>query len=406
MLALEYVRSVPRFLATRALGQRRPGIGTSRLGVVRLTEVEPPPLPSPEWTRVRPILSGICGSDLATITAQGSPYFSPLTSTPFVFGHEVVGVVYETGANVTLVRTGDRVCLAPPLHCAIRGIDDLCAACLDGDLGHCRNVTRGAIGAGIQTGYCRDTGGGWSQGFVAHQSQLHRVPDGLSDAGAVLVEPFACCLSSVQQAPLDKNDTVVVFGCGTIGVLTIAALRYVGPSCRVIAIAKYPYQADVAHRLGADLVLPTGAGMRDRLARTVGAELLQPEIGPPVAIGGARVVFDCVGSGSTIDDAMRFTQARGTVIVVGMPGVPRGIDWTAMWHKELEVRGSYTADADTFNRTLSLATELDDQLAPLVGARFSLADYRAAIRCALQAGRRGVTKVAFEIHDSIQPLTG
>jgi threonine dehydrogenase-like Zn-dependent dehydrogenase len=374
--------------------------------VVRLAEVEPPPLPSPEWTRVKPILSGICGSDLATITAQGSPYFSPLTSTPFVFGHEVVGVVGETGENVTSVRTGDRVCLAPPLHCAIRGIDDPCAACQDGDLGHCRNVTRGVIGAGIQTGYCRDTGGGWSQGFVAHQSQLHRVPDALSDAGAVLVEPFACCLNSVQQAPLDEDDTVVVFGCGTIGALTIAALRYVGPSCQVIAIAKYPYQAEVARRLGADLVLPTGGGMRDRLARAVGAELLQPEIGPPVAIGGAAVVFDCVGSGTTIDDAMRFTQARGTIIVVGMPGVPRGIDWTAMWHKELEVRGSYTADADTFDRTLALATELDDQLAPLVGARFSLADYREGIQCALEAGRRGVTKVAFEIHDTIEPLAG
>ncbi len=406
MLALEYVRSVPRFLATRALGRRRPAIGTSWLGVVRLTEVEPLPLPGPDWTRISPVLSGICGSDLATITAQGSPYFSPLTSTPFVFGHEVVGVVNETGENVTSVRTGDRVCLAPPLHCAIRGIDDLCAACRAGDLGHCQNVTRGVIGAGIQTGYCRDTGGGWSQGFVAHQSQLHHVPDGLSDAGAVLVEPFACCLKAVQQAPLAEDDTVVVLGCGTIGALTIAAMRHAAPSCRVIAVAKHPYQEEVARRLGADLVLPTGNEMRTRLARAVGAELLLPEIGPPVAVGGAEVIFDCVGSGSTIDDAMRFTQARGTVIVVGMPGVPRGIDWTAMWHKELELRGSYTADPDTFNRTLSLATELDQQLAPLVGARFSLGDYREAIRCALEAGRRGVTKVAFEIHNSTGPLAG
>jgi threonine dehydrogenase-like Zn-dependent dehydrogenase len=320
-------------------------------------------------------LSGICGSDLATITAQGSPYFSPLTSTPFVFGHEVVGVVNETGGRAR-------------------------------DFGHCQNVTRGVIGAGIQTGYCRDTGGGWSQGFVAHQSQLHHVPGGLSDSGAVLVEPFACCLKAVQQAPLAEDDTVVVLGCGAIGALTITALRHAGPSCRVIAVAKYPYQAEVARQLGADLVLPTGSEMRSRLALAVGAELLQPEIGPPVAIGGAKVVFDCVGSGSTIDDAMRFTQARGTVIVVGMPGVPRGIDWTAMWHKELELRGSYTADPDTFDRTLSLATELDQQLAPLVGARFSLGDYREAIRCALEAGRRGVTKVAFEIHDSTGPLAG
>jgi threonine dehydrogenase-like Zn-dependent dehydrogenase len=135
--------------------------------------------------------------------------------------------------------------------------------------------------------------------------------------------------------------------------------------------------------------------MRSRLAEILGASLHQPEIGPPVALGGADVTFDCVGSSRTLDDAMRFTRARGRAIVVGMPGLAKGIDWTAMWHKELDVRGSYTCDEPTFQRSIEVAGEIQARLVPLVGARFPLRDYRKAIRRALGAGRAGVTKVAF-----------
>ena len=88
---MQYVRSVPRYLAARFVGSRFERLYTSGFSTVRLVEVDPPPLPGPRWARVRPILAGICGSDLATITAQGTTYFSPFVSTPFVFGHEVVG---------------------------------------------------------------------------------------------------------------------------------------------------------------------------------------------------------------------------------------------------------------------------------------------------------------------------
>ena len=152
-----------------------------------------------------------------------------------------------------------------------------------------------------------------------------------------------------------------------------------------------------ARRCG--LVLGTAAwlaGCADEdLARLLDVELHAPEIGPPTGIGGADVTFDCVASGRTLDDAMRFTRARGAVIVVGMPGVPGGVDWTAMWHKELDVRGSYTSDEPTFERAVAIAARLDASLAPLVGARFPLAEWPAALRSALHSGESGVMKTAF-----------
>src|SRR5262249_6566755 len=155
-----------------------------------------------------------------------------LTSFPFTFGHEVVGVVEEVGAEVRNARPGDRVVVEPVLHCAVRGIEPACAACRAGKYGNCVNVTGGDVSAGVQTGYCRDTGGGWSASLVAHDVQLHRVPDGPPDDAAVMVEPFSCALHGVLRAldsPLSpggrgaSETTALVLGCGTMGLLTIAA---------------------------------------------------------------------------------------------------------------------------------------------------------------------------------------
>lgn len=395
MKALQYVKSVPRYLASRYVGSRVERLYTSGFSTVRLVDIPPPALPGARWARVRPILSGICGSDLATITAQGTTYFSPFVSTPFVFGHEVVGEVVETGSGVSRIRVGERVALSPPLHCEVRGIAELCPECRAGETGHCRNVTGGVVSAGIQTGYCRDTGGGWSESLVAHELQLHAVPDGISDEAAVLIEPFSCCLHAVERADLPREGTVLVIGCGTIGALTIAALRASGSRCRLIAVARYPHQAAAARRLGADVVIGGGRSMRSDLARELGVELHETELGPPTSLAGADVTFDCIASGRTLDDAMRFTRARGAVIVVGMPGKPDGVDWTAMWHKELDVRGSYTSDEPTFERAVSIAAGLDASLAPLVGARFPLEEWPAALRAALHSGASGVMKTAF-----------
>src|ERR1700681_5027095 len=170
--------------------------------MLHLGDVAEPELPARDWVRVLPTLSGIGGSDRAAIGGHASLSLDPLTSYPFVRGHEVVGTLED----------GSRVIIEPALGCAVRGIEPPCPRCAEGRPGLCYNVTEGPIEVGLQTGYCADTGGGWGEVLVAHPSQLHPIADVLSEEAAVLIEPFACCVHAALRGADGKADTVVVLG--------------------------------------------------------------------------------------------------------------------------------------------------------------------------------------------------
>ena len=104
MLALTYVRSIPSYVIVRAAGGR-PEVATSALSMLHLGDVAEPELPAHDWVRVMPTLSGICGSDLSAIGGHASLYLDPLTSYPFVPGHEVVGTLDDGSRVVITGRT-------------------------------------------------------------------------------------------------------------------------------------------------------------------------------------------------------------------------------------------------------------------------------------------------------------
>jgi threonine dehydrogenase-like Zn-dependent dehydrogenase len=410
MKALQYHKSIPRYVLLKLAGRRFPGLCAGTLSPIKLGEVPEQKLPNQQWVRIAPRLAGVCGSDLATICATGSPYLAPVISMPFVMGHEVVGLIVEVGGEVTDLSVGERVVVHPALGCKARGIDPPCDACREARDALCRNVTRGDISPGIQTGYCRDTGGGFSGSFVAHRSQVYRVPEGIDDRAAVLIEPFACALHGAMRVSLSRDDTALVVGCGAIGLLTIAALRAVGCQARIVAVAKYDHQREHALALGADELLDARGSVKQRYAewaRLLDAETLDAEIGKPTVIGGASVTFDCVASSQTIDDGLRFTRSGGTFVLVGMPGVPRGVDWTPLWFKELTIRAAYAygpercpdGERETLDIALDLVRDLGPKLAPLVGPPFELADYRAAFASALNTGKSRAVKTVFVLND-------
>ncbi len=407
MEAIQYTKSIPRYLAMRYLGKRWRSLYTSPFSCTRLLDIPEPQLPTPEWVKVRTRLSGICGSDLATITAKGSPYFSPFTSTPFVLGHEIVGEVAEIGTAVEDFPVGTRVVIEPALSCPVRGISPSCYQCRNQRFANCENITKGDISEGVQTGYCRDTGGGWSQYVLAHQSQLHLVPDDISDEAAVLLEPFACALHGVLNFSLNSTATICVIGGGTIGLLTVAALRVLGHRNRIISFAKYPHQQQLVRELGADDILSPNGDRYAAFCELTGATSHQPELGQQILIGGVDVTFDCIGSSVTIDDALRFTRSGGEVILVGMPGIPKNVDWTSIWYKQLRVTGAYTYGLETHNEEqmhtftlgMRLLQKMETHLRPLVSRLFPLRDYKRAIQTALNTGKTGTVKTAFDLRN-------
>lgn len=390
--ALEVFRSLPRYAAAQAVAARFPGLVAGPIAPLRLVHRPTPDLPGPDWVRVRPRLAGICGSDLATLAGASARYFSALVSFPFVPGHEVVGELAEDCADLP---AGARVVLDPLLSCTPRGLPR-CPACAAGDRHQCERVTAGHLAPGLQTGYCATTGGGWSEAFVAHRSQLHPVPDALPDERAVLVEPLACALHVAARAAVPDGARVLVVGAGAVGLLTVLALRATTGAGPILAVAKHPAQVRLARTFGATEVLsPTDvlAGVR----RTTRALRLTPDHAPGFLLGGVDVAIDAAGSRTSLDTALRTVRAGGRVVLAGMPAP--GADYSPAWFREISVVGAYAGGpapdgSSSFNTAVELAGL--GPLDGLIAGRYPLSRWREAVDHAQSAGRLGGVKVVFE----------
>ncbi len=397
MKGLLVERSLPRFAAARLVSSIG-GTGTSAaVGPLRLTDLEAPELPAPGWHRVRPLLAGICGSDLATLDGRSSRYFEDIVSFPFVPGHEIVGVVEGADGDGPLAP-GTRVVVEPVLGCVARGIDPPCPACAERRVGGCERVAFGHIAPGLQIGFCTDTGGGWSHaGLVAHATQLHPVPDALSDDDAVMVEPTACAVHAALAAAVEPGDTVAVLGGGTVGLTTTAALRQLATPGALLVGAKYEHQRDLAGELGADLAVTPA-----QLARAVRRRSRSLTTSGHLT-GGADVVVDCVGSAESLSQALAMVRPRGRVVLVGMPGRTT-LDLASLWHREVTLAGAYAYGSErsggAVRRTFDIAMEVvaAARLGRLVSARYPLERFEEAVAHAGGAGKRGAVKVVFEMH--------
>jgi threonine dehydrogenase-like Zn-dependent dehydrogenase len=394
ILALEYFRSPPRYLGARTVGAKVPGLLSGPLAPLRLVNIKDPEPPAGHagWARLKPMLAGICGSDLSTIAGRSSLYFSPLVSTPFVPGHEVVGELQEACDDLT---AGTRVVMASVLSCAARGEEPVCPNCAAGATNRCDRVTVGDLKPGLQTGYCIETSGGWARQMIAHRSQLHAIPSEMSNEVAVLLEPFACALHAAARADIQPGQSVLVVGAGTVGILTLIAIKLFSQAGHVIVAAKHPKQRAAAKLAGADeVVRPEHAAKAVR--RHTSAVKLTPERGQDFLLGGVDVAVECTGSKSALDLALRTTRAGGRVVVSGIPG--GGADLTPVWFRELELVGAYTATAQDFETAIQAAGNLP-HLQQLVGATYPLASWRDAIDHAMSAGSLGTFKVAFRPQD-------
>ena len=375
MKALVFSRKPAKFAAAMVAGRLAPGAG-AKVGPLALRDVDPPELPGTGWVRVRPRLSGICGSDLATIDGTSSRWFEPIVSFPFTPGHEVVGELDD----------GSRVALVPVLSCVARGISPVCPACAEGRINHCERIGFGDLEPGLQCGFCESTGGGWSTLMVAHDSQLVPIPDDLSDEAAVLLEPAACAVHAAAQVTAGQ---VALIGAGTLGLLTIAALRAAHPDLDLTATAKHPHQRSLARELGADRVVAPAELERAVRAAAGSMRLHNGQLG-----GGVPAVVDCVGSADSLAQALRIAAPGGTIHAVGMPGVTT-LDLTPLWQREVALRGAYAYERPDFDAALELVRRLD--LGRLVTATYPLKRYEDAIAHAAAAGARGAVKIAFDL---------
>lgn len=396
MLALEMYRSLPRHVAGKAIGARVPGILSGYAAPLRLVTLDRPSVERPGWARLRTRLCGVCGSDLGALSGRTSLYFSPLVSLPFVPGHEVVADLLDDCEDLP---AGTRVVIDPILTCAARGVQP-CDACDAGATNLCARITVGDVSAGLQTGFCSDTGGGWGEVLTAHRSQLYPVPEGYSDEQAILIEPMACAVHTALRAGIQENDRVLVSGAGLVGLLATLAIRTLTGAGEITVVAKHAHQREHALALGATEVVEPKEVLR-RLRRATGAFMIEPEFGAAYLLGGVDVSVDAVGRKRSVETALHATRAGGRVVLAGMPD---SADMSAAWFRELEVIGTYASarrepGADG-RGAFEVATDLVagdavNALAKTI-ATYPLHRWREALDHAHGAGRLGTVKVAFD----------
>jgi len=413
MHAIIYRTNPAGWLTCKCLRRFWPGCLHSRLNGLHLVEMDPPSLPAPDWVRLRTLLCGICGSDLA-ILDQKQPADSILqafTSMPMVLGHEVVGLVEEVGPAVDKCWLGRRVCVEPTLCCEVRGIDPPCRNCADGRFGACENLAADGLGsaglpAGTGIGYNSRTGGGLGERFVAHASRLFEVPADLSDESAVLTDPLACSLHAVLRADLTRESRILVYGSGMMGLAVVALLRAVGFSGTIHAIVRHDFQADLAGRLGADgcIRLPADSARRfQEVASRVGGSVQVARFGRRMLSGGYDVVFECTGASVALEEACKWTRSGGQVVLVGT-GSGRGADLTSVWFTELTLIGAYGRSMENFEgRRISTYQLVHELLASgrlrvdgLLTHTFRIKQYRSAFEAGMEKGRHRAVKVAID----------
>lgn len=311
--------------------------------------------------------SGICGSDLHWFAAGGVPSGTPM-------GHEYAGIVSEVGANVDAVAVGQLVAVLPTRPCGV------CSRCRARKANLCENASESA------------TSGGFADTVVLHRpgsSQLFAFDSDFDSEAAALLEPLAVAVRGIRQleatnqsAGRDPRSPVLVLGLGTVGLMTIAALRAMGNS-QVIAVDVSEMRREAARALGADRVLG-GAGWIDELTEIVGTT--KGVRGYPTVLD-IGAVLECSGARPLMEQAVTTLTRPGAVIVqMAVYEDNPAIDLNTVLRKELSLIASFAytpADFETAHELLS-DPSFAVQVARLITHRFDLDEANAAFDQALR----------------------
>ncbi|MGB0037049.1 MAG: alcohol dehydrogenase catalytic domain-containing protein [Candidatus Acidiferrales bacterium] len=254
-----------------------------------------------------------CGTDLK-VWKQG--FHARMIQPPALFGHELAGVVELQGQAVNGgVHKGMRVVPSNSAPC------NVCLYCRKGQPNLCEDLlfNNGAYAQFIRI-----------PGRIVRQNMLE-IPDQVSFVDAAMAEPLACVLRGIHETGIQEGDTVVIVGCGPIGLKFIRILS--GRHVRVIALGKRKSQTRAAERLGAIAAFDVS------------------EIDNPVGLvrqltdggRGADAVIEAVGSPMTWQWAVQMVRKGGTVNLFG--GCPRGtqvnFDPAALHYSEITIKSTF-----------------------------------------------------------------
>jgi 6-hydroxycyclohex-1-ene-1-carbonyl-CoA dehydrogenase len=310
-------------------------------------EQVPTPTVGPGQVLIRVAGCGVCHTDLHYID-HGTPTFK---APPLILGHEISGTVEALGEGVTNLAVADRVLTVAVTSCG------WCEACREGRENICAHGQM--LGNNID--------GGFAEYVLAAAKDTYVLPGEVPLVeGSIIADAITTPYHAVvNRAGVRPGDSVVVFGCGGVGINVVQIAAALG--ARVVAVDVAPDKLEWATRLGAvEAVNPEKVERLDKALRKLTG-------------GGADVAFEVVGRAATQEQALGSLKTGGRAVLVGYSPEAMKLNSGRVMFRELEVVGSLGCRPVDYPRAIEMVRQGSIRLGELVTHRYPLDEINDAL---------------------------
>ncbi len=277
--------------------------------------------------KIKVAYTGICGTDIHTFTGQYKN-----SQTPVVLGHEFSGIVVEVGEDVTKIKVGDKVTSETTFVTCGE-----CDYCLEKDYNLCAH--RKGIGTQIN--------GSFAEYVISREESVHVLPDAVDLKAAALTEPLACCVhAALEKTVVKKEDKVLIFGPGPIGLLQAQVVKAQGAFVILAGITKDQKRLELAKSLGIDVTVDIQKESLEEIVLTYTKGY------------GVDKLFECSGAVQALNQGLPLVKKKGTFVQVGIFSEKLNLlDQESIIQREITYIGTRSQKPSSWHIALKLLEE-------------------------------------------------
>lgn len=320
------------------------------------TEIDEPVISKPDDVLIDVKVVGICGSDM--LSYQGK---HELLTYPRVLGHEFSGIVEAVGDSVNNLSPMDQVVIEPLITCG------KCKPCITGDYNVCEDMK--VLGVHVD-GACQEK-------VVISAKRVFKLPEGATLREGAMIEPLCVGLEASRRGQLNIEDTVVIFGAGTIGLCALKVAKCYNVR-KIISVDINEHRLKIAKNMGADHIVNSSS------------EKFEQEIMELTNGKGANLVIEATGVEEALKMCFTVTAYRARVVILGF--YKSSLVYIPPIHivkKELDVYGSRL-----YRNRLPLALDLlakkEVNIGDLITHEFKFHEVEKAIKTALDPNEKSI----------------
>ncbi|MEK4718945.1 MULTISPECIES: zinc-binding dehydrogenase [Priestia] len=305
----------------KAVMKVEPGYDNMLLKTIPESEVQK------NQVKIKVAYTGICGTDIHTFTGQYKN-----SQTPVVLGHEFSGIVVEVGEDVTKVKVGDKVTSETTFVTCGE-----CEYCLEKDYNLCAH--RKGIGTQIN--------GSFAEYVISREESVHVLPDTVDLKAAALTEPLACCVhAALEKTVVKKEDKVLIFGPGPIGLLQAQVVKAQGAFVILAGITKDQKRLELAKSLGVDVAVDIQKESLEEIVLTYTNGY------------GVDKLFECSGAVQALNQGLPLVKKKGTFVQVGIFSEKLNLlDQESIIQREITYIGTRSQKPSSWHIALKLLEE-------------------------------------------------